>query len=309
MKRITQGLLHILRVILSGWLAGTERLIMANRTRQTGSNVAPNKPDLTVGILITTFEARQWSCCIPLVESIRKIGCEWPIVVALNGNFDELFSIEDRQNFLKRASKFEDVGFLTFREFTSLSKIWNLGIQVLGTEIVLVLNDDVVLENTQALQDMHDLVLLAQRTGLALANNSFSHFSLSRNLVEEIGWFDERFIGIGEEDGDFAYRYEKRFGRAPVTIYAGGMRNYQHPSGDDLKNGRFSGASKAFARLKFRPHPSGLTGGKYPHPMTQIMEDVNPYPLSTIDRWRGEALRETDTEVLDKTLHEKFGSL
>ena len=43
---------------------------------------------------------------------------------------------------------------------------------------------------------------------LPVINQSWSHFMISREVIIRVGWFDERFPAIGNEDED----YESRLG-------------------------------------------------------------------------------------------------
>ena len=41
---------------------------------------------------------------------------------------------------------------------------------------------------------------------IGLINASWSHFIISKDTVKSIGWFDERFPGVGNEDQDYECR-------------------------------------------------------------------------------------------------------
>jgi hypothetical protein len=60
-------------------------------------------------------------------------------------------------------------------------------------------------------------------------NESFSHFLVSKNTIGEVGWFDERFLGIGHEDGDYARRCALAGYEYDVNIDCNGILNLQIP--------------------------------------------------------------------------------
>jgi len=305
-RRFVLGLLHGLRLFVTRQLALVEMLVMKVRGYGTIPGEKPGITTRSIAVVITTFEARQEECCLPLIASLRAGGCDWPVVVALNGNLSSSYSVPRRQSFLAKASSCGDTSFVTFRAFTSLSRMWNLAIQATAADIVVVLNDDVVINSSSVMQDLNRLVEVAEAEGIVLGNNSFSHFCVSRPLMEQLRWFDERFVGVGEEDGDFAWRYERRAGRIPPSLVTPSLKNISHPSGTDLKMGRFSGASKIFSQVKYVPSDAGLTGGRYPRGVEQAVPDFDPHPLSGLDGVREEILRNASRDRIMEYFDEHF---
>ena len=84
-----------------------------------------------------------------------------------------------------------------------LSNLWNLLIINSTTEKVLVLNDDIVISTTFRKHLEQSNVL---KSDISIINTSWSHFIISKKIVEKIGWFDERFPGVGNEDQDYECR-------------------------------------------------------------------------------------------------------
>lgn len=305
-RRILLGLLHTARLLVTRQLAFVEMLVMKFREHGVTPLEQPAFNTRSIAIVITTFEDRQEECCLPLILSLRAAGCDWPIVVALNGNFSRPYSVPRRQEFFSKASACGDTSFITFRAFTSLSRIWNLAIQATAADIIVVLNDDVVINSSLVMADLKRLVDVAEAEGLVLGNNSFSHFCISRNQIEQLRWFDERFIGVGEEDGDFAWRYEKMVGRIPPSLVIPSIKNISHPSGADLKVGKFSWASRLFSQVKFAPSDSGLSGGRYSRKVEQVIADFDPHPLSRVDSLRQDILQTSNSDELMDFFDEYF---
>ena len=53
----------------------------------------------------------------------------------------------------------------------------------------------------------------------------FSHMLLDRREIHQVGYFDERLIGLGMEDADFMVRYFKNFSRPLMSVGFSGIRN------------------------------------------------------------------------------------
>jgi hypothetical protein len=47
-----------------------------------------------------------------------------------------------------------------------------------------------------------------------LINKSRSHFLISRQVIDEVGYFDVMILGLGEEDGDTTRRYIRQYKRS-----------------------------------------------------------------------------------------------
>jgi hypothetical protein len=63
-------------------------------------------------------------------------------------------------------------------------------------------------------------------------NGSFSHFLLNKEELIDVGFFDERLLGIGEEDGDFTWRYFTTYGQEILSINLPGITNIQSSLAD-----------------------------------------------------------------------------
>lgn len=70
-----------------------------------------------------------------------------------------------------------------------------------------------------------------------IINNSFAHFGLTIGRLNNIGWFDERFFGFGQEDGDFYYRYLEYYKNHPNKIACPSFEHLLDKArGNDYKN-------------------------------------------------------------------------
>lgn len=180
------------------------------------------RESITIGI--TTFEARFDRYFVPLIKRIREYT-DNEIVVAVNGENNRAFGEEYRSNLLKFIADYENVYPIFFPRFRGLSKLWN-SIAIHAThDHILMLNDDIMIESPNFLNDVCDS--LSRNEGKTfLINRSWSHFLINREELDALGYFDERLLGIGEEDGDMSWRYIKQYGEAIPSFKIKGFQNF-----------------------------------------------------------------------------------
>lgn len=178
--------------------------------------------NITIGI--TTFEARFDQYFVPLLKRIREYT-DNEIVIAVNGENNRAFGEEYRSKLLKCIAEYENVYPIFFPRFRGLSKLWN-SIAIHAThDHILMLNDDIMIESPNFMNDVCDS--LSRNGGKTfLINRSWSHFLINRDELDALGYFDERLLGIGEEDGDMTWRYIKQYGEAITSFKIKGFQNY-----------------------------------------------------------------------------------
>jgi hypothetical protein len=175
-----------------------------------------NNSKTKYSIVITTFDRRFQSHLIPLMNDIQNQNISSPveIIVMINGphraDFDQVY----RKEILSFLSGYENVYPTMFPNFQSLAKLWNRGILTAQHDRVLVLNDDLrfKLPFFEILEKE-----LNSRTSTFKINDSFSHFVTFKPELIDVGFFDERLLGLGEEDGDFSWRFYKKYGKEVST--------------------------------------------------------------------------------------------
>ena len=163
-------------------------------------------------VAIVTFDKRFEQWLKPLIIEIKRQRPNVEIILGINGSKSGMMD-EYRESILSFISKYPKTYPTIYPTFRSLSKIWNLAVQFSSNDKVLILNDDITLEDGffDAYEDC-----VATRASFTI-NCSFSAFSVSRNELLVLNWFDERLLGVGLEDSDFVRRY-----------------NYDHPSEEFL---------------------------------------------------------------------------
>ena len=178
--------------------------------------------DLTVGI--TTFEHRFHTYYIELIKKIKSIAPNIEVIVAINGEHTKDFNESYRKNILNSSLEYNNVYPIFFPKFRGLSKLWNTIVIHSSNEYVLLLNDDLTINDTNFIKNIYDKVLELQ-TSFKL-NNNWSHVLLKKEEIDQCGYFDERLLGIGEEDGDFEWRYNSYYNKDFISININGIINH-----------------------------------------------------------------------------------
>jgi len=152
---------------------------------------------------ITTYLPRFETYLQPLIKQLYTLFPDTQIIVSINGYHDEPKQLE----YLKQAHAFLDqypnVEHFDFIAPEGLCKLWNGMILRSNAERIFILNDDI--ESSPDLRkELESNDLLSHE--IAVLNGSWSHFMVSPAIIRQIGWFDERFPGIGYEDHDYEIR-------------------------------------------------------------------------------------------------------
>lgn len=230
---------------------------------------------LNFSISIMTFNGRFDSCFKSLVRKIKSLDSSVEIIVGVNGNYNETFDENYRKNMLLFLSEFDNVFPIFFPKFRGCSKIWNTTFIHSTKDNILFLSDDVNISNDNLLNDVNSMI---DGTTFKL-NNSFSHFVCNRIEIAELGWFDERLIGFGEEDGDMMYRFNE-VGKSVGNKYVNGLYDIGLTSSSNFQKG--VGKYTKFNRdwiftNKYVPDQNGIKC-MFSVPHKRICDNINLYP-------------------------------
>lgn len=253
-------------------------------------------PPGEISIGITTFEHRFDRYFVPLLDRIREYAGN-EIVVAVNGEHKREFGEEYRARVLEYLARRPNVYPVVFPRFRGLSKLWNSIIVHATGEHILMLNDDVMIETPGFLDDVCRAL---RRNGgrTFLVNRSWSHFVASRAEIDELGYFDERLLGIGEEDGDMTWRYLHRHGREIPSFQLRGFVNYAEetvrtftPANIQTHSGtKYSLFNRRFLfQEKYAPGPDGIKG-MFDEPVVMKDPGKEQYPNERFYRVRKKEL-------------------
>jgi hypothetical protein len=206
-----------------------------------------------VGVIITTFEQRFDVYAIPLIRSLRQAIMN-PIFLVVNGNYGNPPSTMASRRLLASLSEFDQVYPIFLGQMFGCSTLWNTGLKHSGLDINFIFNDDISLnEETLALEMQRALIELSKSSILTI-NRSWSHFLITNRCISSVGAFDERFLGFGEEDGDYIRRLVDLTGKGPANIFLDGFVNIIDQSRDEsvaVSWGKYSLFNKCLYFLKY----------------------------------------------------------
>lgn len=165
----------------------------------------PSKRDpnteLNFSIGIVTYKARYEKYFQDLIRKLCLIFPDAEIIIMINGYYDEAMQREYLGKITKQLDAYSNVKYFTQEKPTGLSKLWNQIILNSKHESVFILNDDIRITPGFRKDLIH-----VNKNDVCLINNSWSHFLITKQLVEKNGWFDERLTGVGNEDMDYEFR-------------------------------------------------------------------------------------------------------
>ncbi len=152
---------------------------------------------------ITTYKERYETYLKPLIKQLNHLFPHHQIIVAINGFHNQQEQAVYLENIKTFLSNFSNVNFVYYNEPQGLCKLWNqLVIKAISPKIFL-LNDDISVSKAFK-KEIESTGILA--TNFSIINKSYSHFFIDKSIIKRVGWFDERFLGIGYEDHDFEIR-------------------------------------------------------------------------------------------------------
>lgn len=235
--------------------------------------------DFSIGIV--TYNKRFETFFKPLINQIRrKFGGD--IIVCINGNHNEEFDAEYRGDILRFLSDCPRVYPMMFTDFRSLAKLWNNCLINSKTDHMLLLNDDVVIHD-EFWSSLSAAITQLKAKSFKI-NGVWSHVFLDRREVAELGWFDERLLGIGYEDTDFEARWLLKYKDfMPQVKDVVGLDNVSDDKETVLNQkkvyGKYSLFNKEFFFEKFKVRNSKQT------PYEQKLPDELQYPYENF-YWR-----------------------
>ncbi len=205
-----------------------------------------NEKSLSIGVV--TYLARFDDYFKPLIKKLYSTFPDYDIVVFLNGHYDQEKQIHFLQEATSFLAKYPNVRYLTNVTHHPLARGWNWLILMAMRENIILLNDDLMI-NTEI---RHNLEKLSSFPDIFIINGSWSHFVINKKIIRQVGWFDERFLGIGYEDFDYIFRLAMQ-GITVKNISLHGIFNYEAPSTDaswaiisEVTAGKYSKVNQEF---------------------------------------------------------------
>jgi len=173
---------------------------------------------------------------------------------------------------------------VVFPEFHGVSKLWNSIITHASHEFILMLGDDIMITDPKFLATIKNHIIQNQGKSFTI-NKSFAHFVLSRKEIDHLGYFDERLLGIGEEDGDITWRYYQEYRQELANCKIKSFKNYSdhsvrayRPTNIQCHSGtKYSLFNRKFMEQKYQLDPKGFCG-MFEHPVRLIDPGPEQYP-------------------------------
>lgn len=283
-------------------------------TKTNPVSIPPLSADeLDFKIVIVTFSKRFFDNCLPLIKELRASGVDQEIYIGINGEDRRSYDPALRSKFLQEISAIPNVNPVSFGSFQGLSLIWNRCIQAADSEIVIVLNDDLIVEKDYIVATLDKMAKVAKNKSICLLNSGWCHFAISTRVFQEIGWFDERLLGIGEEDSDLTFRFEDFFGFSCFdnSIQEKGLIHDSSSVFDSnlaKGKGKYSLFNWVYIEMKYS-FGKGTISGMFDRPALKQIVEVNQYPNFDWNRNLSIYRSEANREVIVKALNEKMGLL
>lgn len=182
-------------------------------------------PSYSIGV--TTFVHRFDKYFKPLMTSISKMRPDIDKVVFVNGQHKKDFDQGFRKDIMEFSSTLPRTYLIMSPIVRGCSHMWNTISNHTSSDYILMLNDDVLI--LDGFFDRLEQVLGVLSGGNEQSfriNGSFSHFCLYRKDLFDVGYFDERLIAFGEEDGDWLWRWEVSKKRGMIQMVTHLIHNY-----------------------------------------------------------------------------------
>jgi hypothetical protein len=206
-----------------------------------------------VGFVITTFEKRFELYALPLIASIRRTVPN-PIYLIVNANYDGPASSRATRSLIRGLAEYENVFPIFFGEMQGCASLWNTGLKHSRNNANFILNDDISIDEKTFAEEVKLAASLLQSHSLITINKSWSHFLISSKCIKEFGDFDERFLGFGQEDGDYIRRVTQKNGTGPHNIFLPGFINLiDHSREESIADvdGKYSLFNQCLIQLKY----------------------------------------------------------
>lgn len=159
------------------------------------------------GIFIVTFSKR-FHYLENLLSSLRE-QTDLDIFININGDYKKTINCEYRDKVLNLCLKHKNVYPRFYNLFRSYAYMCNDFICNGNKLYNIITNDDVVMKKPFVIDFLNYLKSIDLGKNLVIVNNSFSTHCVSRQIVRNNKFYDERFIGLGCEDSDFYHRLLK----------------------------------------------------------------------------------------------------
>lgn len=300
--------IRLLEKILGILIRGLNRLNQMCRNsfpenQASAVNLVPEYPGTLAefSILVTTFEKRFFSSALPLISDLRRLFADVPIYVFINGNLSGNHDRQLRDRFISELVKLGGIDFICNSTMTGISRNWNLGIQMAASDQVLCLSDDVWIGPSFP-DEITEILKQNLTDGLSILG-SFAAFIINKECISRVGWFDERFLGFGIEDGDYMWRFESVIARSPARYQVNSLKHYWLDSrGDEpADDNKYSLVNTVYCEIKYIESEDGIRG-PFSSPKLKVINDSEVHSMEDYRRRARKALFCDDPDEVGKLI-------
>lgn len=213
---------------------------------------------------IVTYIARYENYFSSLINELTKLFPSTEIIVVANGYYDKNKQLSYLRDIESSLSRFSNVRLVKKVEPMGLSSLWNEIILTANSANVFLLNDDI-----KVAPGIENELRSIRTDGVCLINNSWSHFFINKKITETIGFFDEGFKGIGNEDQDYEFRMLMK-GRTIKNVYLKNIKSlndmpsdYSYGKNIEIANNKYSKVNYDYFLSKWQIHESEQHGYTY----------------------------------------------
>lgn len=210
---------------------------------------------MNYSIGIVTYHARFEKYFVPLVKKINEFFPNIEIICIANGHPEEEIQIKYLKKFTSFLKTINNSRYLTYEKNQSLAKCWNQIIIQSDIEGCLLLNDDTQI--TELFKIEFENKIIRKNLNFSIINETWSHFFITKKIIDEVGWFDENLLGIGQEDTDYMFRMSLKNMHITNTECLG-IENYiapaENPSWKEIStivDGKYSTINKDYIKEKY----------------------------------------------------------
>lgn len=185
---------------------------------------------------VVTYLGRFEDYFKPLIAKLGRLFPDYDVNIYINGHHDITKQVQYLKEVTAFLGQYPGFRYVTNVEHQPLARGWNWLVLMSGCDRVLILNDDVSVD----WEFRRHLERLDETAAIFTLNGSWSHFVIHKDLVRAVGWFDERFLGVGDEDSDYICRLAQQ-GLSLGNVAIHGLHNVVAPQ-DDAGWAQLSGA-------------------------------------------------------------------
>jgi|WetSurMetagenome_2_1015567.scaffolds.fasta_scaffold66228_1 hypothetical protein len=214
----------------------------------------------TCSIGVVTYLGRFKTYFQPLITKLNFYFPDYEKIIWLNGHHDTVRQVAYLQEATSFLGRYRNIRYITYLDHQPLARAFNWLAMLAKHENILILNDDVGVKS----EFRCNLEKIAPPADIYTLNGTWSHFVMNKRTIKQVGWFDERFQGIGWEDTDYVIRL-KLMGMPPGDVLVHGLEDYHAPAEDagwakisPVTLGKYSELNWQFFQKKWRPAEAGF---------------------------------------------------